>query len=95
MLNSGKACINLSVPLLDLHIQKVESRSKPNPREVMDTSFLEASEPDLDEDAQHLVQEGYNQEKPLNLKETKPPSQPPIKLKPLPSGLDMFFLNGD
>ena len=74
----------------------MESDPEPNPmEEVMATSLLESSHPNLEEDAEDFLQEKFELEEPLDLEKSKLPSRPPIELKPLPSRLKYDFLKGD
>ena len=61
----------------------------------MAASLLEASNKDLEEDAQDFIQDEEEPRDPLPLDETQEPPRPPIVLKPLPSGLKYTFLNND
>ena len=61
----------------------------------MAASLLEASDKDLEEDAQDFIQDEEEPRDPFPLDETQGPLKPPIVLKPLPSGLKYAFLNND
>jgi hypothetical protein len=63
--------------------------------EIMVASLLEASDKDLEEDAQDFIQDKEEPRDPFPLDETQEPPKPPIMLKPLPSSLKCAFLNND
>jgi hypothetical protein len=63
--------------------------------EVMAISCFESSESSLEYDAELFIQEEDDLEETLDLPTHERPTQPPIKLKPLPSNLLYAFLNGD
>ena len=63
--------------------------------EIMSASLLEASDKDLKEDAQDFIQDEEEPWDPFPLDETQEPPEPPIVLKPLPSGLKYAFLNNN
>jgi hypothetical protein len=52
-------------------------------QEIMVASLLEASDKDLEEDAQDFVQDEAELQDPFPLDETQEPPKPPIVLKPL------------
>ena len=73
---------------------KMESDPEPNPmEEVMATSLLESSHPNLEEDVEDFLQEKSELEEPLDLEKSELPSMPPIELKPLPSRLKYASCN--
>ena len=65
--------------------------------EVMATSVLESFDSDLEEDIEgnpeEVIKEDKDSGETFKILETEKPSQPPIELKPLPSGLRYAFLN--
>ena len=61
----------------------------------MAASLLEASNKDLEEDAQDFIQDEEEPRDPFPLDETQELPKTPIMLKPLPSGLKYAFLNND
>ena len=67
--------------------------------EVMATSTLDAPNSDIEKDVKPItegvIEEDEESDETFELPETKKPSQPPIELKPLPSGLRYIFLNSD
>jgi hypothetical protein len=63
--------------------------------EVMAISPFESSKSSLENDAELFIQEEDDLEETLFLPTHERPTQPPIELKPLPSGLCYAFLNGD
>jgi hypothetical protein len=63
--------------------------------EIMTASLLEASDKDLEEDAQDFIQDEEEPRDPFPLDETQEPPKPPIVLKPLSLGLKYTFLNND
>jgi len=56
---------------------------------------FEPSESSLEQDAKLFIQEEDDSRETLELHTDERPSQPPIELKPLPSGLRYAFLNGE
>ena len=86
----------LSIPLTNSTNSKTKLDLEPNSmEEVMATSLLESSHPNLEEDAEDFIQEESRLEEPLDLEKSELPSKPPIELKPLPYGLKYAFLKGD
>ena len=80
--------INLSIPITrTLHVKTELSPEQDPMEEIMAASLLEASDKDLEEDAQDFIQDEEEPRDPFPLDETQEPSKPPIVLKPLPSGL--------
>ena len=65
--------------------------------EIMATSTFESFDSDLEEDIEEISEEVSDAEEDPNetsdLPAIEKPSQPPIELKPLPSGLRYAFLN--
>jgi hypothetical protein len=64
--------------------------------EVKSSEFDNFSQPDLEDDTQFFIEEeeeDLTDPKPLD--ELLEPLNPPIELKPLPSGLKYIFLNND
>ena len=56
---------------------------------------FEPSESSLEQDTELFIQEEDDSGETLDIPTDERPSQPPIELKPLPSGLRYAFLNGD
>ena len=89
--------LNLSVP----YVNSINAKTKPNPKtdpieEVMVATHLEASQPNLEEEAKDYIEELETKlDEPLELDEAEPPPKLSIELKPLPPGLKYVFLNGD
>jgi len=74
---------------------KKESNLELDPMvEVMATSLLETSCPNLEEDAEDFIQEEADLEESIDLEKSKLPSKPPIEVKTLPFGIKYAFLNG-
>ena len=88
---------NLSLPITHSLNAETELSPEQDPMdEVMVATLFDLTEPNLEEDAQHFIQE--EDEEPQEhepLDETQEPPKPPIVLKPLPSGLKYAFLNND
>ena len=63
--------------------------------EIMAASLLEASDKDLEEDAEDFIQDEEEPWDPFPLDETQEPPKPPIVLKPLHLGLKYAFLNNN
>jgi hypothetical protein len=88
----------LSVPI----IHSLKTKVEPFPelesmKEVKVASLEELIEPNLEDDAQFFTNEVQDEDPtdPEPLDELLEPPKPPIKLKPLPSGLKYTFLNND
>jgi len=83
--------LNLSIPYVGSINAKIESNPKTDPiEEVMAVAQLEASQPNLEVEAND-----YIEELEIELDESEPPPKPFIELKPLPPGLKYVFLNDD
>ena len=89
--------LNLSIPYVGSINAKIEPKSKTDPmEEVMAATHLEASHPNLEEEAKDYIEELETElDEPLELDESEPPPKPSIELKPLPPRLKYVFLNGD
>ena len=62
----------------------------------MAATHLEASQPNLEEEAKNYIEElEIELDEPLELDESEPPPKPSLELKPLPPRLKYVFLNGD
>jgi hypothetical protein len=88
---------NLSLPISISCSLNTESESclEPDPMdEVKATSSESFIKPNLKDDAQFFKEEEDDQP-PQPLDPFEEPPKPPIKLKPLPSGLSYVFLNND
>jgi len=75
--------LNLSIP----YFGSINTKIKPNPKtdpieEVMAATHLEASQPNLDEEAKDYIKELETElDEPLELDESEPPPKPSIELK--------------
>jgi len=89
--------LNLSIPYVD----SIDAEIEPNPKtdlmeEVMVATHLEASQPNLKEEAKDYIKELETElDEPLELDESEPPPKPSLELKPLPPRLKYVFLNSD
>jgi len=88
---------NFSMPITNT----VKVIAKPLPEldpieEVKSSGFDNFSQPDLEDDTQFFIKEEEEDlTDPEPLDELLEPLNPPIELKPLPSGLKYVFLNND
>jgi len=71
--------LNLSIPYVDSINAKIEQNSETDPiEEVMVATHLEASQPNLEEDAKDYIEELETElDEPLELDESEPPPKPP------------------
>ena len=100
-------CLNIKLGKDTLHIQvdralkfSVEDLPTPEPiEEIMATSTLESFDLNLEEDSEEnpeeVIEADEDSDETFKLPETEKPSQPPIELKLLPTGLRYAFLNSD
>jgi hypothetical protein len=65
------------------------------PEEVMSVLPFESPESALEKDAKLFIEEKDDLGETINLPMEEVPAQPPVELKPLPTGLRYAFLNGD
>ena len=73
-----------------------ESLPYPNlPKEVMSILPFDSPESSLEKDAKLFVEEEDDLGETIDLPTEELPTQPPVELKPLPTGLRDAFLNGD
>ena len=78
----GKS-INLSIPIIrSLHVKIELSPEQDAMEEILAASLLEASDKDLEEDAQDFIEDEEEPRDPFPLDETQEPPKPPIVLKP-------------
>ena len=61
----------------------------------MSVSPFESPESSLDRDAKLFIEEGDDLGETIDLPQEEALAQPPVELKPLPTGLCYAFLNGD
>jgi len=89
--------LNLSIPYVGSINAKIEPIPETDPiEEMMVAIHLEASQPNLEEEAKDYIEELETElDEPLELEESEPPPKPSIEHKPLPPGLKYVFLNGD
>jgi hypothetical protein len=73
-----------------------ESLPYPNlPKEVMTVLTFDSLESSLEKDAKLFIEEEDDLGETIDLPTEEVPAQPPVELKPLPTGLRYAFLNGD
>jgi hypothetical protein len=89
----GRETFSIPISRMKNFPAKLLPQSEPV-EEVMAISPIESYESSLENDAELFIQEEDDLET-LDLLTHERPIQPPIELKPLPSGLCYAFLNGD
>jgi hypothetical protein len=73
-----------------------ESLPYPNlPKEVMTVLTFDSLESSLEKDAKLFIEEEDDLGETIDLPIEEVPAQPPVELKPLPTGFRYAFLNGD
>jgi len=77
--------LNLSIPYVSSINAKIELNTETDPiEEVMAATHLEASQPNLEEEAKDYIKGLETKiDEPLELGESEPPPKPSIELKPL------------
>ena len=89
--------LSFSMPITNTIKVKVEPLPKLDPiAEVKSSVFDNFNQPDLEDDTQFFIEEEKEDlTDPEPIDELLEPLNPPIELKPLPSGLTYIFINND